>query len=409
MCGIYGIISKNGTEINKDALYQMGLLSALRGTDSTGLCLIKKNGDARIIKTIGPVMNLYYEKGWKKFEEEFKDAVAVFGHCRYATVGDVDKKNAQPLVNGNLILLHNGTLPAVKTEKGESDSTVFCKKIKEMGIKDAVKSTAGSMAIVTYDLNDKKVTFYRNYQRPLSYANTQNFIYVMSERSALEYLFTRNNIRFDDKSDFDDYTLYHLDINNPAAGIEKGDDLYVSVTRKESHTNFFPVFGKGSWIDLSPYYKEGEEINFIVESIFESAQKGQYIYMCSDENNRSVFFKTDKKIDTLIGKTGNGECCSVVTHNTRFMYQVKYRSIIWDDKEPDDDEDEVVTLDELIPRKQWLELVKKEECSGCNRSILPDEHYNTMVWEDVKGKWHLLCGDCYNRSTPVANNERVFT
>jgi len=409
MCGIYGIISKNGTEINKDTLYQMGLLSALRGTDSTGLCLIKKNGDARIIKTIGPVMNLYYEKSWKKFEEELKEAVAVFGHCRSATVGDVDKKNAQPLVNSNFVLLHNGTLSFVKTEKGESDSAVLCKRIKEVGVKNAIKSTAGSMAIITYDLNYKKVTFFRNYQRPLSYASTHNFIYVMSEKAALEYLLTRNNIKPDDKSDFDGYTLYHLDITNPIAGIEKGEDLYIPQTKVRSQTNFFPVFGKGSWTDFSPYYKEGGEINFIVESVFESAQKGQYVYMCSDENNRRVFFKTDKKIDTLLGKIGTGECCSVVKYNNSFMYQVKYRTIKWDNEKQDDDEDEVVTMDELIPRKQWLELIKKEECCGCNRAILPDEHYKTMVWEDVKGKWHLLCGDCYDRSTPVTSNERVFT
>lgn len=215
MCGIFGmaIPSVSGfvnTEV--DCLVSNMNINMFRGSDSTGMVQVDKDGAYNFLKVVGGPSALCDSPKWDNFKKGlYTSTKLAFGHGRAATRGKVTLKNAHPFQvfkdasnrsAGEIILVHNGTLHTYQTLDGfhehDVDSEWMAKKIAELGPMEALGKINGAIATVWYDPTDKALYFYRNDDRPLHYAWTKNgFMFWNSEKCALMWLKYRYNLAFE--------------------------------------------------------------------------------------------------------------------------------------------------------------------------------------------------------------------
>ncbi|NLY73515.1 MAG: amidophosphoribosyltransferase [Tissierellia bacterium] len=203
-CGLVGIYSENyqhlGPEI-ADALISL----QHRGQESAGIA-VAHEGVMMHYKNIGLVRDVFNEENLRPFNGNIG-----IGHCRYSTVGSVERRNAQPLVvefkAGTMALGHNGNLiNAVEIRENlidqgfsftsTSDSEIIIKLIAIHykgspleAIKKALCQVKGGFALVLivegklYGARDS------NGLRPLVLGQKDNGDYVIaSETCALDIL-----------------------------------------------------------------------------------------------------------------------------------------------------------------------------------------------------------------------------
>src|SRR5688572_5728369 len=106
MCGLFGAISTTLMPEELDRVTQLGIISQLRGVDSTGTVSAIRGKDGRIgfktIKHLGNASN-YFDS--VEVYNHFRDhkPFMVAGHCRAATIGNVTGDNAHPYNMGKII------------------------------------------------------------------------------------------------------------------------------------------------------------------------------------------------------------------------------------------------------------------------------------------------------------------
>lgn len=102
MCGIVGYIGN--PECTVDVLYN-GLRSLeYRGYDSSGICVLSKNGRS-VIKSEGNLDKLKVKLKTQKISGKVG-----IGHTRWATHGRPSEQNAHPHVSGSISIVHNGII-----------------------------------------------------------------------------------------------------------------------------------------------------------------------------------------------------------------------------------------------------------------------------------------------------------
>lgn len=113
MCGIVGYIGhREAYPIVIKGLKRL----EYRGYDSAGIMLFDKEGDLKISKTKGKVVDL---------EEKSKDIISSatigMGHTRWATHGVPNDVNSHPHLSnsGNLAIIHNGIIENYEPLKKE--------------------------------------------------------------------------------------------------------------------------------------------------------------------------------------------------------------------------------------------------------------------------------------------------
>lgn len=152
-CGVFGIYSKNDSEV-LSFLTSVGL-SALqhRGEESCGIA-INDGGIITNYKDVGLVSSVFKPH----ILEQMPMGKMSIGHVRYSTTGEPKKENAQPMVirhaKGNLAVVHNGNLTNALELREElqksgaifnstSDTEVICyiiarERLKTGSIEEAV-------------------------------------------------------------------------------------------------------------------------------------------------------------------------------------------------------------------------------------------------------------------------------
>jgi len=200
MCGLVAIFSKNKTGFmfqDKTIFQQMLIADMFRGMDSTGVFGVKSNGNLDMLKDASPSP---YFLGKKESAAQFFDKIVnsyqvVVGHNRKATMGVVDAQNAHPFIEGDICLVHNGTLTNHrKLANTVIDSHAICTHINENGYKSTLKNIEGAYALIWYNAEEKKMYFCRNSERPLYLVETTNKIYLASENKMLDWILDRNNL-----------------------------------------------------------------------------------------------------------------------------------------------------------------------------------------------------------------------
>lgn len=171
MCGIVGIagdISYQARQLFRDFLD----VAQTRGRDSTGVIKVKKNQDYDWVKQVGPPAYLCDSRAYEK-RIEVGDALALIGHCRAKTVGEVSVKNAHPFdfPEKGICGVHNGTLRNERDldtyEHSKVDSEVLYGHLAEHGPAETFNKTKGAWACVWWNNEEKTLNFIRNKDRPL--------------------------------------------------------------------------------------------------------------------------------------------------------------------------------------------------------------------------------------------------
>lgn len=106
MCGILGIVGRQGTHINQ-LLYDGLTVLQHRGQDAAGI-LTDNEGNFRLRKSNGLVADVFFKRHMLRLEGNVG-----IGHVRYPTAGSSSRAEAQPFyVNSpyGIALAHNGNL-----------------------------------------------------------------------------------------------------------------------------------------------------------------------------------------------------------------------------------------------------------------------------------------------------------
>lgn len=181
---------------DKTIFLQMLISDMFRGMDSTGVFGVNKYGNLDMIKDASPASFFINKKESNTFFNDFiSDYHIVVGHNRKATMGQITSENAHPFIEGNICLIHNGTLTNHKKLADTTvDSHAICTHINKHGYKSALRNIEGAYTLIWYDASLKTLFFTRNAERPLYLVETNDKIYLASESKMLDWILDRNNI-----------------------------------------------------------------------------------------------------------------------------------------------------------------------------------------------------------------------
>jgi glucosamine 6-phosphate synthetase-like amidotransferase/phosphosugar isomerase protein len=178
MCGLYGVITKNQSKKNINAVKGLGVLMESRGDHSTGICTLRGTS-YQIDKDTKPASEFFINrdintKSW-----------CIIGHTRYATIGEKTQENAHPFVYGDIVGSHNGSVTNYKDIGDfnvDSQAIFYLLDKYNNNYNKAFKELRGSMAVTW---SNRKKLYILKHNNPIFLAQTDSSIFWCSEYDAL--------------------------------------------------------------------------------------------------------------------------------------------------------------------------------------------------------------------------------
>lgn len=188
MCGLIGAFGVISHELRTRVFKDMLDVCASRGRDSTGVIKVDKRLDYTWVKNVGHPAMLYDTRTYER-SIELGDAVALIGHTRSKTVGEVSIKNAHPFdfEDRGICGVHNGTLTGIyqfdEYHHSKVDSEILYERMANTSAEKVFGEIEGAWACVWWDNNTKTINFIRNAQRPLvfTWSKDQKTLFWASE------------------------------------------------------------------------------------------------------------------------------------------------------------------------------------------------------------------------------------
>ncbi len=127
MCGIFGISTRKGHQLNREKIIRLGIFNDSRGKDSSGYYWngnIERGADTYGTDSVKQARfsDLFAQRGLNKGDLKMNGDVFI-GHTRKGTIGSHSLENAHPFQIGDYVQVHNGTIDNIKevTEKFDVD------------------------------------------------------------------------------------------------------------------------------------------------------------------------------------------------------------------------------------------------------------------------------------------------
>jgi|SaaInlV_135m_DNA_3_1039749.scaffolds.fasta_scaffold01001_8 glutamine phosphoribosylpyrophosphate amidotransferase len=181
MCGVIGVSLSTVGADDIELIRRTFLQTMIRGKHATGLSYVK-GGVLTTIKRGEPVTQFLKQLDFSDFINE-DGGLYMIGHIRYSTS---DIHFNQPFSNDSISIAHNGVLSQDEPENWKykcetaNDSEMILKSY-EAGKNPLQDFMQESMAVVTIT-SDKKLSCYRNHERPLWYTELDNGIIFTSTK-----------------------------------------------------------------------------------------------------------------------------------------------------------------------------------------------------------------------------------
>jgi hypothetical protein len=190
-----------GSSAKDTAFMQLLHVDVLRGADSTGIAFISKKGKPQVIKEVGLPGNVMNNKQFLPLVRRHN--IALLGHNRAATKGEVDKANAHPFVHPPIVGTHNGTLVSTfdleDAKEFGTDSEAIFYNIALHGVDATYEKLNGAAGLAFWDMREKSLNLVTNGQRPIYFtmADKDSTVFYASEDWMLKGVLARCKIDHD--------------------------------------------------------------------------------------------------------------------------------------------------------------------------------------------------------------------
>lgn len=229
MCGLFGLYSTVITKNDQELFFDLGIVSSLRGLDSTGMAIAyrtkKNNFTFASLKDATDPIGFFNQRAVLDRLSKLNRPVAYLGHTRSATIGTVKKDNAHPFFHGNILGMHNGTIPSLKPADGSTDSEELIKRINSMGLQGALDSINGDAAYALTWFNARTQTLHilRNKERTLwhMYSLSGHTMVYASEKAFLDLISARSLGTWKNPQPFNVDQLYTFKLPDMDASVEE--------------------------------------------------------------------------------------------------------------------------------------------------------------------------------------------
>ena len=181
ICGLFGFktnanfnkkMNNHKRELRRNIVESLALAMQDRGKDSTGLVGLFGNGATKLYKDTESAEKFIEDARFEKLIES--NPACIIGHTRFATVGEVSKRNAHPFRRGQIIGAHNGGvenyLELNKSVQVDSEVIFALLKKHKNNYKKAFKRLSGDFAIVWTNTDERHSLYLVRDGNPLYYA-----------------------------------------------------------------------------------------------------------------------------------------------------------------------------------------------------------------------------------------------
>lgn len=454
MCGLVGMAGNLCIKSNK-AFRTAQLVDQFRGVHSTGVAFVPIGAKEVIIdKELGVPNNLWAESNLYDNKGILSRVpLAVVGHNRAATIGDVTIDNAHPFKHEHIHGAHNGTLRVYSDLKGSDkydvDSKALFHHISEEGARDTWSNFLGAAALSWWDDKEKTINLVRNKERPLHvayfkkgtaiiWASEEWMIHAALESAGLEvdegtdklenpfmlkpnYLHSfkpsTTNIRLEEVVELEPKkyvapaTRYHSAIAGPKNGgkvtfnktwakdLEKGSKDYIGKIFTLNSVQNYTAFNSDDLVYMVKGINEdGVQVTLFPESFDEWEMWRNSLHNPITKDN---IYKIAKRPRVVRRNWGQRDVFNLKlsTKSVELAAGNKLKEVI----KKKEDEEEVVPLfkgaaGQLVTRKELIEDIEIAggECGVCARTLEPEDKFHF-----TQNGLAVVCHDCEEWAGPL--------
>ena len=401
MCGIVAIMSKQASTgflyKDKTIFLQMLISDMFRGMDSTGSFAVNKHGNLKMVKDASPTPFFINKKEANTYFNDFiSDYHIVVGHNRKATMGATTSENAHPFIEGNICLVHNGTLQNHhKLANRLVDSNAIAAHIDEHGYKSLLKNIEGAYALIWYNAAEKTLYFTRNADRPLHLIETSDRVYLASEAKMLDWILDRNDVT--------KYTIQNV----PTDKVFKFNLETRKLEAESKPKKADPV--KNKYQNQSQQHR-GNQIHSGFGHLALAYSSEAAANTDTNKTHKQANIETYKSNERVSWKVNNWE----TRQNSTKLIGVTtndYRTpvtIFLDHKNYTDDEIDVLTLAEYLTGQVMTISYKSGITQLYLKNVALDNQYTTMNHKKVSiGMIEEAGSCCYSCGTALTNRKEI--
>lgn len=247
MCGIIGVI--NGSTKVKSKLGaifdDMLWADQIRGTDGGGVFWFDSRDHKYDVVKNESLSEVFATQRYKTALNWIEKMPFMIGHNRAATRGSKSSENNHPFDEGNVVLVHNGTMSHIPKEFDDGtqvDSHAIAKMLHKASPEEFTKKSFGAYALVWFDKVTHKLNLLRNSQRPLHLVYFDDFALISSEAMLAAWCASRNGHGYKRIEEVKEHQLYQFTPFNMNA--PEITDLSALKTTLSYHTTHHNGFGR---------------------------------------------------------------------------------------------------------------------------------------------------------------------